>query len=152
MQGRQTHSHVGNFSNGNNHIARQCTQPTKVQNSAWFKEKMLLAQVQEARIALIKEQLAILVDTGDIVDSLLGSYSLTTNPIFQSVWIDLYDLDCDEVPTTQSSFMANLSSYGLDVLSEVPYSETYHNDMDNQSVQACRILNKHLLLLIQIMR
>ncbi|GKA19474.1 hypothetical protein Tco_0699389 [Tanacetum coccineum] len=30
----------------------QCTQPTKVQNSAWFKEKMLLAQVQEARIAL----------------------------------------------------------------------------------------------------
>ncbi|GKB37370.1 hypothetical protein Tco_0882312 [Tanacetum coccineum] len=30
----------------------KCTQPTKVQNSAWFKEKMLLAQVQKAGIAL----------------------------------------------------------------------------------------------------
>ncbi|GKD77236.1 hypothetical protein Tco_1339857 [Tanacetum coccineum] len=53
-----------------------------VQNSAWFKEKMLLAQVQEAGIALSKEQLAILADIGDRVDSLLGAYSLTTNPIF----------------------------------------------------------------------
>ncbi|GKA76178.1 retrovirus-related pol polyprotein from transposon TNT 1-94 [Tanacetum coccineum] len=31
--------------------------------------------------------------------------------------------------------MANLSSYGLDVLSEVPHSDTTHNDMLNQSVQ-----------------
>ncbi|GKD48586.1 hypothetical protein Tco_1277562 [Tanacetum coccineum] len=59
-------------------------------------EKMLLAQVQEAGITLSKEQLAILADTGDRVDSLLGS----------------------------------------DVLSEVPHSQTYQNDMDNQSVQA----------------
>ncbi|GJU94912.1 hypothetical protein Tco_1319668 [Tanacetum coccineum] len=32
--------------------------------------------------------------------------------------------------------MANLSNYGSDVLSEVPHSETYQNDMANQSVQA----------------
>ncbi|GKA83334.1 hypothetical protein Tco_0804929 [Tanacetum coccineum] len=31
--------------------------------------------------------------------------------------------------------MANLSSYDLDVLSEVPYSDTFQNDMMNQSVQ-----------------
>nr|GEW91432.1 integrase, catalytic region, zinc finger, CCHC-type, peptidase aspartic, catalytic [Tanacetum cinerariifolium] len=31
--------------------------------------------------------------------------------------------------------MANLSSYGLDVLSEVPHSENTHNDMLNQIVQ-----------------
>ncbi|GJV16160.1 hypothetical protein Tco_1361483 [Tanacetum coccineum] len=75
MQGRQTHSYMGNFSNGNNHIARQCTQPTKVRNSAWFKDKMLVAQVQDARIALSKERLAILADTGDNVDS--GPYKNT---------------------------------------------------------------------------
>ncbi|GJS41125.1 hypothetical protein Tco_0566168 [Tanacetum coccineum] len=75
MQGRQTQSYVGNFSNGNDHIARQCTQPTKVQNSAWFKEKMLLAQVQEA----------ILADTGDRVDhsqekeSLLQTFTVFKN-------------------------------------------------------------------------
>ncbi|GJS33374.1 hypothetical protein Tco_0531756 [Tanacetum coccineum] len=115
MQGRQTQSYVGNFSNGNDHIARQCTQPTKVQDSAWFKEKMLLAQVQEAGIALSKEQLAILADTRDRVDSLP---------------------DCDDISTAKAVLMANLSSYGSDVLSEVPHSETYQNDMANQSVQA----------------
>ncbi|GJW64282.1 hypothetical protein Tco_0116166 [Tanacetum coccineum] len=78
-------------------------------------EKIRLAQVQEVGIALSKEQLAILADTGDRVDS---------------------HLDCDEVPTTQVSYMANLSSYGSDVLSEVPHSETYQNDMANQSMQA----------------
>ncbi|GKC52171.1 hypothetical protein Tco_1074916 [Tanacetum coccineum] len=31
--------------------------------------------------------------------------------------------------------MANLSSYGSDVLSKVPHSEDTHNDMLNQSVQ-----------------
>ncbi|GJS45562.1 hypothetical protein Tco_0595683 [Tanacetum coccineum] len=136
MQGRQTQSYVGNFSNGNDHIARKCTQPTKVQNSAWFKEKMLLAQVQEAGIALSKEQLVILADTGDRVDSLLGAYSLTTNPIFQPDGIDLYDSDCDDISTAKAVLMVNLLSYGSDVLSEVPHSETYQNDMANQSVQA----------------
>nr|GEW19171.1 RNA-directed DNA polymerase, eukaryota, reverse transcriptase zinc-binding domain protein [Tanacetum cinerariifolium] len=49
--------------------------------------------------------------------------------------IDLYDLDFDEVPTAQASFMDNLSSYGSDALSEVPYSDTYPSDMINQEVQ-----------------
>ncbi|GKF64024.1 hypothetical protein Tco_0187472, partial [Tanacetum coccineum] len=60
----------------------------------------------------------------------------TTNAIFQSDGIDLYDSDCDDVPTGQASFMDNFSSYGSNVLSEVPYYETYQNDMANQSVQA----------------
>nr|GEX28488.1 hypothetical protein [Tanacetum cinerariifolium] len=50
--------------------------------------------------------------------------------------IDLYDSDCDEVPTAQASFMANISGYGSGVLSKVPHYETYQNDMANQSVQA----------------
>ncbi|GJT03417.1 hypothetical protein Tco_0824586 [Tanacetum coccineum] len=99
-------------------------------------EKMLLAQVQEARIALSKDQLAILADIGERVNFGLGGYKVTTNVIFQSDGIDLYDSDCDEVPTAQASFMANLSCYGSDVLSEVSHSETYQNDMANQSVQA----------------
>ncbi|GKC41084.1 hypothetical protein Tco_1053468 [Tanacetum coccineum] len=136
MQGRYTQSYVGNFSNGNDHIARQCTQPTKVQNFAWFNKKMMLAQVQEARTDLSKEQLAILADTRDRVDSHLGAYKVTTNAIFQLDGIDLYDSDCDEVSTVQASFMASLSSYSSNVLSEKPHSETYQNDMANQSVQA----------------
>ncbi|GJU08556.1 hypothetical protein Tco_1124986 [Tanacetum coccineum] len=90
MQGRQTHSYVGNFSN----------------------------------------------DTGDKVDSHPSAYSLTTNPIFQPDGIDLYDSNCDDISTAKAVLMSNLSSYGSDVLFEVPHSETYQNDMANQSVQA----------------
>ncbi|GKA73752.1 hypothetical protein Tco_0780054, partial [Tanacetum coccineum] len=90
-------------------------------------EKIRLAQVQEVGIALSKEQLAILADTGDRVDS---------------------HLDCDEVPTAQASYMANLSSYGSDVLFEVPHSETYQNDMANQSMQARQYFEQTPLLLI----
>ncbi|GJS24370.1 hypothetical protein Tco_0453002 [Tanacetum coccineum] len=71
---------------------------------------MLVAQVQEARIALSKGQIAILADTRDKVDSGTCAYSLTTNPIFQSDGIDLYDSDCDEVPNAQAAVQdTNLS-------------------------------------------
>nr|GEX49141.1 hypothetical protein [Tanacetum cinerariifolium] len=45
-------------SKGEGHMARQCTQPKRPKNSEWFKEKMLLAQAQEARVILDEEQLA----------------------------------------------------------------------------------------------
>ncbi|GKE38558.1 hypothetical protein Tco_1461963, partial [Tanacetum coccineum] len=39
------------------------------------------------------------------------------------------------IAEAKAVLMANLSSYGSDVLSEVPHSENTHNDMLNQSVQ-----------------
>ncbi|GJY83398.1 hypothetical protein Tco_0496774 [Tanacetum coccineum] len=95
----------------------------------------MLAQLQEAGIQLSKEQLAILADAGERVDSGPGAFTVITNALFQSDGIDLYDSDCDEVPTAQASFMANLSSCDSDVLSEVSYSDSYPNDMVNQDVQ-----------------
>ncbi|GKB08550.1 retrovirus-related pol polyprotein from transposon TNT 1-94 [Tanacetum coccineum] len=50
--------------------------------------------------------------------------------------LDAYDSDCDDVSNAKSVLMANLSNYGSDVISEVPHSEPYHNDMDNQSMHA----------------
>ncbi|GJU57657.1 hypothetical protein Tco_1235423 [Tanacetum coccineum] len=50
--------------------------------------------------------------------------------------LDAYDSDCDDVSNAKAVLMANLSSYGSDVISEVPYHEPYHTDMDNQSVHA----------------
>ncbi|GKA23993.1 retrovirus-related pol polyprotein from transposon TNT 1-94 [Tanacetum coccineum] len=49
--------------------------------------------------------------------------------------LDTYDSDCDEISTAKVVLMANLSSYSLDVLFEVPHSDNTHNDMLNQSVQ-----------------
>nr|GEW02425.1 hypothetical protein [Tanacetum cinerariifolium] len=48
--------------------------------------------------------------------------------------IDTYDSDCDDVSNAKAVLMANISSYGFDVISEVPHSKTYLNDMENQSV------------------
>nr|GEY09187.1 hypothetical protein [Tanacetum cinerariifolium] len=49
--------------------------------------------------------------------------------------IDAYDSDCDDISSAKAVSMVNLSSYDLDVLSEVPYSDPYPNDMINQDVQ-----------------
>ncbi|GJY81676.1 hypothetical protein Tco_0494427 [Tanacetum coccineum] len=43
--------------NGICHIARNCTQPKRPQNSEYFKDKMLLMQAQENGVALDEEQL-----------------------------------------------------------------------------------------------
>nr|GEW42937.1 hypothetical protein [Tanacetum cinerariifolium] len=39
-------------------------------------------------------------------------------------------------PGVPDVLMANISNYGSDIISEVPHSETYLNDMENQSVHA----------------
>ncbi|GJS85251.1 hypothetical protein Tco_0751792 [Tanacetum coccineum] len=49
--------------------------------------------------------------------------------------LDSYDSDCDDISSAKAVLMANLSSYDSDVLFEVPHSDTYQNDMINQSVQ-----------------
>ncbi|GJS94415.1 reverse transcriptase domain-containing protein [Tanacetum coccineum] len=71
------------------HIARNCTQPNRSQNSDYFKDKMLLMQAQENGVVLDEEELLFLADECDAFDS-----------------------DVDDEPTAQSIFMANLSSVG----------------------------------------
>ncbi|GJT03712.1 retrovirus-related pol polyprotein from transposon TNT 1-94 [Tanacetum coccineum] len=94
--------------NGIGHIARNCNQPKRPQNSDYFKEKMLLMQAQENGVDLDEEQLLFLA----------------------ADQCDAFDSDVDEAPTTQTIFMSNLSyvdpvyneaspSYDSDTLSEV---------------------------------
>nr|GEX32643.1 zf-CCHC domain-containing protein/UBN2 domain-containing protein [Tanacetum cinerariifolium] len=91
---------------GEGHMERQCTQLKRLRNAAWFKEKLMLAEAQEAGQILDEEQLAFLADP-----------------------------NCDDLSSTKAVLMANLSSCDLEVLSEVPYSDFYPNDMINQEVQ-----------------
>ncbi|GJT90938.1 hypothetical protein Tco_1079783 [Tanacetum coccineum] len=60
--------------------------------------------------------------------------TIPNNAAFQIEDLDAYDSDCDDVSTAQAVLMANLSNYASNVISEVPHSERYHHDMDNQSV------------------
>ncbi|GJR37075.1 copia protein [Tanacetum coccineum] len=94
---------------GEGHMAKQCTQPKRPRSSAWFKEKLMLAKAQKAGQILDEEQL-----TEDL---------------------DAYNSDCDDISSAKVVLMENLSSCDSDVLSEVPYSDTYLNDIINQDVQ-----------------
>ncbi|GKC14468.1 putative ribonuclease H-like domain-containing protein [Tanacetum coccineum] len=119
---------------GEGHMARQCTQPKRPRNTTWYKEKAMLAEAQEARHILDEEQLAFLADLG--VPASQAQTIIPHNASFQTRDLDTYDSDCDDLSTAQAVLMTNISTYGSDVISEVPNSKTYLNDMDNQSVHA----------------
>ncbi|GJT60298.1 retrovirus-related pol polyprotein from transposon TNT 1-94 [Tanacetum coccineum] len=84
------------------HMAKQCPHLKRPRSFAWYREKLMLVEAQEA---------------GQTED------------------LDAYDSDCDDTSSAKVVLMANLSSCDPDVLSEVPYSDSYPNDMINQDVQ-----------------
>ncbi|GKC08779.1 hypothetical protein Tco_1000389 [Tanacetum coccineum] len=83
---------------------------------------------------LNEEELEFLADPG-IAEGPVTQTVITHNAAYQADDLDAYDSDCDDFSTAKAVLMANLSSYGSDVLSEVPHSENTHTDMLNQSVQ-----------------
>ncbi|GJX42422.1 hypothetical protein Tco_0257412 [Tanacetum coccineum] len=102
-------------------------------NAARFKDKAMLAEAQEARQILDEEQLAFLANLGILDDQAIQTI-IPNNDAFQTGDLDAYDYDYDDVSNAKAVLMANISNYGSDVISEVPHSETYLNDMENQSV------------------
>ncbi|GKB29014.1 hypothetical protein Tco_0868415 [Tanacetum coccineum] len=75
---------------------------------------------------------------GPVIQSII-----THNATYQADDLDAYDSDCDEISTAKAILMANLSSYGSDVLSEneitidrniIPYSQ-YLLETQNAAVQ-----------------
>ncbi|GKB05100.1 putative ribonuclease H-like domain-containing protein [Tanacetum coccineum] len=120
---------------GEGHMARQCTQPKRPRNAAWYKDKAMLAEAQEAGQILDEKQLAFLVDPG-VPDGQSVQTIIPNNVAFQTEDLDIYDSDYDDISNAKAVLMANISNYGSDVISEVPHSETYLNDMENQGVHA----------------
>ncbi|GKA32766.1 hypothetical protein Tco_0719133 [Tanacetum coccineum] len=84
---------------------------------------------------LNEEQLAFLADLS-ILDGQAIQTTIPNNAAFQTEDLDAYNSDCDDVSNARTVLIANLSNYCSDVISEVPHSKPYHNDMDNQSVYA----------------
>ncbi|GJR41940.1 retrovirus-related pol polyprotein from transposon TNT 1-94 [Tanacetum coccineum] len=104
-------------------------------NAIISKEKTMLAEAQNSGQILDGEQLAFLADPG-IPDGQAAQTTIPNNATFQTKDLNANDSDCDDVSNAKAVPMANLSNYGSDVISEVPHSKPYHNDMDNQSVHA----------------
>ncbi|GKD66023.1 integrase, catalytic region, zinc finger, CCHC-type containing protein, partial [Tanacetum coccineum] len=120
---------------GEGHMARQCTQPKRPRNTTWYTDKAMLAEAQEAGQILDEEQLAFLADLG-VSDGQAVQSIIPNNVAFQTEDLDTYDSDCDDISNAKAVLMANISNYGSDVISEVPHSETYLDDVENQSVHA----------------
>ncbi|GJQ93904.1 hypothetical protein Tco_0005043 [Tanacetum coccineum] len=60
--------------------------------------------------------------------------TIPNNAAFQTEDLDAYDFECDDVSNAKSVSMASLSNYCSNVISNVPHSESYHNDMGNQNL------------------
>ncbi|GJX22847.1 integrase, catalytic region, zinc finger, CCHC-type containing protein [Tanacetum coccineum] len=119
---------------GEGHMARQCPKAKRKRDATWFRDKVLLVKAQGKGKVLNAEELESLADPG-IAEGPVTQSVITHNATYQADNLDACDSDCDEISTAKAVLMANLSSYGSDVLSEVPYSDNTHNDMLNQSVQ-----------------
>ncbi|GJW38846.1 integrase, catalytic region, zinc finger, CCHC-type containing protein [Tanacetum coccineum] len=118
---------------GEGHMARQCTQPKRRRDATWFKEKVLLIQAHDEGKELDEEKLSFLTDP-KVVDGQV-SHTITHNEAFKTNDLDVYDSDCDDIYSTKAVLMANLLSCDSNVLSKAQYSNTFQNDMMNQSVQ-----------------
>nr|GEV90336.1 zf-CCHC domain-containing protein/RVP_2 domain-containing protein [Tanacetum cinerariifolium]GFA85785.1 zf-CCHC domain-containing protein/RVP_2 domain-containing protein [Tanacetum cinerariifolium] len=109
------------------HMVRQCTQPKMPRIAAWFKEKLMLAEAQEAGRILDQEQLAFLADPG-ILKAPVAQQTISQNLAFQTEDLDAYDSDCDDLSSAKAGLMANLSRCDLEVLTEDTISSA-HNDL-----------------------
>ncbi|GJV85687.1 retrovirus-related pol polyprotein from transposon TNT 1-94 [Tanacetum coccineum] len=105
------------------HIARNCTQPKRSQNSEYFKDKMLLMQTQENRVALDEEQLLFIIGgqdnaiDEDVDEQLLQDLALNVDNIMFMANLSFADLVYDEAGP----------SYYSDIQSEV-YDDDHYED------------------------
>nr|GEX27969.1 hypothetical protein [Tanacetum cinerariifolium] len=75
------------------------------------------------------EQLAFLADPG-VPDGQAVQTIIPNNATFQTEDLDTYDSNCDNISNAKAVLMTNISNYGSYVISEVPHSEIYLNDME----------------------
>ncbi|GJU32369.1 reverse transcriptase domain-containing protein [Tanacetum coccineum] len=101
---------------GEGHMAKQCTQPKRPRNFTWFKEKLMLVEVQEAGQILDKEQLVFIEDPR-IAEVQVAQQIIPQNSAFQTEDLDAYDSDYDDISSAKAVLMENLSSYDSDFLS-----------------------------------
>ncbi|GJY68347.1 hypothetical protein Tco_0471329 [Tanacetum coccineum] len=110
VQGRQNQSYAGTENRG---IATTSKgNPKRPRNAAWFKEKLMLAEAQEAGQILDEEQLSFLADPDEL---------------------DAYDLDCDDLSSAKAVLMAYLLSCDPEVLSEFFYDDSHKQDLAYQN-------------------
>ncbi|GKA03276.1 retrovirus-related pol polyprotein from transposon TNT 1-94, partial [Tanacetum coccineum] len=127
---------------GEGHMARQCPKPKRKSDATWFRDKVLMVKAQRSGKALNEEELEFLADP-KVAEGPVTQTVITHNATYQADDLDAYNSDCDDFFTAKVVLMANLYSYGSDVLSEneitsnsniIPYSQ-YLLETQNTAVQ-----------------
>nr|GEU66150.1 hypothetical protein [Tanacetum cinerariifolium] len=117
----QLHAYLGKHeyhaNEGEGHMSKQCTKPKRKRDKAWFKDMVLLFQVQANGQVLHEEELEFLADPG-IAETQSTQYVITNNAAYQADDLDAYDSDCDEINSAKMALMANLSHCGSNNLTE----------------------------------
>ncbi|GKB32419.1 retrovirus-related pol polyprotein from transposon TNT 1-94 [Tanacetum coccineum] len=92
--------------NGLGHIARNCTQPKRLQTFDFFKDKMLLMQAQENGSVLDDEELLFLADECDAFDSDVDDEPNAQLDQDHNLWDVIVNGDLEEepAPTTGETF------------------------------------------------
>ncbi|GJR09551.1 integrase, catalytic region, zinc finger, CCHC-type containing protein [Tanacetum coccineum] len=99
---------------GEGHMARQCTQPKRPRNAAWFKEKAMLAEAHEAGQILDEEQLAFLTDPGisDVLMANLSNYGsdvISEVPHFEPYHTDMDNQSVHAMQGFEQTLVANFT-------------------------------------------
>ncbi|GKA18338.1 retrovirus-related pol polyprotein from transposon TNT 1-94 [Tanacetum coccineum] len=156
-QGRriQRNNARGNVVAGNvgGHIARECPRPKRLQDSDYFKDKMLLMQAQENGAALDEEQSLFFAGEqvtnfdDDMDDSPENDLALNVDHIFEADQCDAFDSDVDDLSNTyhyledneENGVQSNVSSVQNDALMSI--INEMHEEGVQQGVQS-RLANK----------
>nr|GFB59569.1 integrase, catalytic region, zinc finger, CCHC-type, peptidase aspartic, catalytic [Tanacetum cinerariifolium] len=115
--------------NGTGHIARNCTQPKRPQNFEYFKDKMLLMQAQENRVALDAEQLLFLASGPD------------------NAFDDDYVKD-NEVPVVHSNASSILNDTFMMIYNDMEQVELYERRAKFELTKREQKINEQLRLVI----
>nr|GEU70554.1 hypothetical protein [Tanacetum cinerariifolium] len=114
--------------------------------------KVLLVEAQGNGTVLNEEESKFLVDLG-IAEGPVTQSVITHNIAYQADDLDAYDFDCDEISTAKAVLMANVSSYGSDVLSKDTTSSAQQDalilyvfeELSNQVTKCNKVNNDNLI-------
>nr|GEX36661.1 protein LAZ1 homolog 1 [Tanacetum cinerariifolium] len=112
---RPVHGRQNSFATGNNRTYTTGASGSK--SGKQRTDKVLLVQAQANGKTLHENELAFLADPG-VVEGQATQTVITHNAAYQTDDLDAYDSDCDELNTAKVAFMANLSHYDSDALTE----------------------------------
>nr|GEX36567.1 putative reverse transcriptase domain-containing protein [Tanacetum cinerariifolium] len=95
----------------------RCPKPKRKRDATWFRDKVLLVEAQGSGKVLNEEELEFLVDH-EVAEGPVTQTVITHNAAYQADNLDAYDSDCDDFSIAKAVLMANLSTYGSDILFE----------------------------------